>query len=179
MYFNLNESNDNQIILYYKQKLEFLSGNFVSNQNYTIIESNSNRNDIIIYKKNKYELLIDKNGKKSNKTGKKFAFHQFSNKKLWFLTNGSLRPDPLLSKNLAIWPNEGDPNDDRIVNQLMFVPLGYSQRNSKLKKIYVTANDNDWDTSPGRKQFNKCPVNSCQLVNESFAQNADLIFFKV
>jgi hypothetical protein len=178
IYFDLNDSDDNQIIPFYNQKLEFLSENFVSNQNFTIVEKNSNRNDTM-NKKNKYELFIDKNIRNFDKTEKKFTFHQFSNEKLWFLTNGSLRPDPLLSKKLAIWPNEGDPNDDRIVNQLMYVPLGYSQWNSELKKIYVITDDNDWDTSPGSKEFNKCPVNSCELVNKSLAQNADLIFFKV
>ncbi len=184
MSFNSNKITDNKTTHNYNQKLELLpQSSFTSELNNWIINSDSNEkvinNNNEKKKKNKHKLFIDKNRTNSVKTEKKFAYHKFSNERLWFMTNGSLRPDPLLSEKLAIWPNEGDPNDDRIINQLMFVPLGYNQQNSKLKTIYMSADDSDWDTSPGRKEFAKCPVNSCEFVNESFAQNADLVFFKV
>jgi len=188
MSFNSNKITDNKTTHNYNQKLELLpQSSFTSELYNSIITSDSN--DKVINNNNKkknkkknkhkHKHFIDKNRTNSVKTEKKFAYHKFSNERLWFMTNGSLRPDPLLSEKLAIWPNEGDPNDDRIINQLMFVPLGYSQQNSKLKTIYMSADDSDWDTSPGRKEFAKCPVNSCEFVNESFAQNADLVFFKV
>jgi hypothetical protein len=179
MSFNSNKITDNHN---YNQKLELLTqSSFTSDLRNRIINSDSNEKVINNNnnKKKKNKHFINKNRTNSVKTEKKFAYHTFSNERLWFMTNGSLRPDPLLSEKLAIWPNEGDPNDDRIINQLMFVPLGYSQQNSKFKTIYMITDDRDWDTSPGREQFAKCPVNSCEFVNESFAQNADLIFFKV
>ncbi len=174
--FNSNKITDNQTTHNYHQKFELLTqSSFTSELNNRITNSDSTEK-VIKKKKTKHK---NKNRTNSVKTEKKFAYHKFSNERLWFMTNGSLRPDPLISEKLAIWPNEGDPNDDRIINQLMYVPLGYSQQNSKFKTIYMITDDNDWDISLGRKEFAKCPVNSCELVNESFAQNADLIFFKV
>jgi hypothetical protein len=180
MSFNSSKITDNKTTHNYNQKFELLTqSSFTSELNNRIINSDSNEKVINNKKKNKHKIFIDKNRTNSIKSENKFAYHKLSNERLWFMTNGSLRPDPLLSEKLAIWPNEGDPNDDRIINQLMFVPLGYSQKNSKFKTIYLSTGDSDWDTSPGRNQFAKCPVNSCEFVNESFIQNADLIFFKV
>ncbi len=169
MSFNSNKITDNHN---YNQKLELLTqSSFTSDLSNRIINSDSNEKVINNNKKKKKNKhFINKNRTNSVKTEKKFAYHKFSNERLWFMTNGSLRPDPLLSEKLAIWPNEGDPNDDRIINQLMFVSLGYSQQNYKFKTIYMSTDDRDWDTSPGRKQFAKCPVNSCEFVNESLSK---------
>lgn len=49
--------------------------------------------------------------------------------KPWFLSNGTIRPSPRYASKLALWPeevakNSVDPNTDRIINQLMYVPQG-------------------------------------------------------
>jgi len=167
------------------QELDSLSKNL--NPIFTYIKTN------LIEKKNKtiefsIENILNKTNLKffsveyNNLTlspAKKLSYRQSSSERLWFMTNGSLRPDPKQSEELAIWPNEGDLNDDRVINQLMFVPLGYSQQNSKLKTIYLCGNDFNNIIPDGKNPFPTCPVNSCEFVNRSYAPNADLIFFKV
>ncbi|CAG2164533.1 unnamed protein product, partial [Oppiella nova] len=98
--------------------------------------------------------------------------------RLWFLTNGTGRLGPVEAAQLALWPEESTPSDDRVVNQLLYVPLDYEKTADKHKTIYLSASDNDWRLSLGRKEFLRCPVSTCQLVPRSHAQKADLIFFK-
>lgn len=97
----------------------------------------------------------------------------------YFLTNGTLRPDPVTSQSLAIWPEEGDPEDDRIINQLMYVPMNYSPETAKTKTIYLIVDDWDWKLRKGNVTFKECPVSSCAFVDWDEASNADLVFFKV
>lgn len=100
--------------------------------------------------------------------------------KPWFMANGTKRPIPLKSK-LSLWPEES--SDDRIVNQLMYLPEGYNNSNSKkLKKILLYFGRNGWSDLPmGQNKFlsDNCPVNSCTLTaDQSEATIADAIFFK-
>jgi len=147
--------------------------NLIEKKNKTIEFSIEN----ILYKTNLKFFSVEYNNLTLS-PAKKLSYRQSSSERLWFMINGSLRPDPKQSEELAIWPNEGDLNDDRVINQLMFVPLGYSQQNSKFKTIYMYGY-NDWFIPYGKSEFTACPVNSCEIVNQSYASNADLIFFKV
>ena len=105
---------------------------------------------------------------------------EVTEQRLWFLMNGSFRLNASESSKLALWPEESsNPSDDRIINQLLFVPEGYDPKTTPLKSIYLSSGDDDWKVSIGRREFLKCPVSSCQLVPRSQAQSADLIFFKV
>lgn len=106
----------------------------------------------------------------------------FITERLWFLTNGTLRPDEVIAQRLALWPDEGIESEDRIINQLMYVPIGYSPSVAKKKTIFLYADDFDWGISTGAMgsfMFEDCPVKSCQLVNNSMAPYADMIFMKV
>lgn len=49
----------------------------------------------------------------------------------WFLSNGWLRPELLENRhNLAVWPEEAaSERDDRIINQLMYIPPNYVKVN--------------------------------------------------
>jgi len=106
----------------------------------------------------------------------------------WFMSDGTLRPDdngvdyPFHS--LPIWPHESD--DDRIINQLMYMPHNYVQsKEQKLKKILLYFGRGGWnarDLPMGQTKFlrDKCPVNSCELsIDPNDAATADVIFFKV
>jgi len=170
----------------FNEELDFLPKKFDLNPNNTVIHNNSiishnltikSSNNLII-NQTKFIINTDKTTLNANTSYKKLTY-RIKSERLWFLTNGSLRPDPEISEKLAIWPNEGDPEDDRIINQLMYLPPGYSQQNSKLKTIYLNTDDFDWELSLGKKEFSKCPVNSCALVDKNDAPSADLIFFKV
>ncbi|CAG2119660.1 unnamed protein product, partial [Medioppia subpectinata] len=101
--------------------------------------------------------------------------------RLWFLPNGTGRLTAPEAARLALWPEESPtPGYDRIVNQLLYVPLTYnrSQTNDRHKTIYLHIMDNEWPLALGRKEFLRCPVSTCQLVPRSHAPKADLIFFK-
>lgn len=107
----------------------------------------------------------------------------------WFMENGTLRPngrDPLFTE-MPIWPDESDPNDDRIINQLMYVPPNYNpltlEKEKKLKKILLYFDRGGWRDLPlGRTKFlsDNCPVNTCSLTtSHKDIETADAIFFKV
>lgn len=80
-----------------------------------------------------------------------------------------------------LFPSE-DPNNDRIVDQLMYVPPDYNEESSSLKKILVYNGLATWSPArAGRNIFldSKCPVNKCSLTaNKEEAKDADAILFK-
>lgn len=88
----------------------------------------------------------------------------------WYFKNGTIRPKP--GQINAIWPKD-DPGD-RILNQLMYVPM---EKPKILKKIFL---DKDIDylyhyrARPGRKIFEKlkCPVKDCIIVNNKLEADA-------
>ena len=113
--------------------------------------------------------------------------------KPWFMKNGSLRPSPKYSSQLAIWPEEVslqqiDRNNDRIVNQLMYIPEEYNPKDYvpkgklPLKKILLYFGKNGWgDLMLGRSKFiqDKCPVHSCFLIdNVELIEEVDAVIFK-
>lgn len=113
--------------------------------------------------------------------------------KPWFTRNGTVRASARYSSRLALWPEEvsafsTDPNTDRIVNQLMYVPPGYSPSQYlphgklPLKKILLYFGKAGWGDLPrGRRKFlqDKCPVNTCFLMdNADLIESADAVVFK-
>jgi len=123
--------------------------------------------------------------------------------KPWYMVDGELMPkkhikgrnhylaelDP--KKNIRdsalppVWPEEA-PKEDRIPDQLMFVPdsVPNNQDDSEapLKKILLWNGASSWGgLKPGRGVFlkEKCPVSSCVISsNRADADNADLILYK-
>jgi len=139
---------------------------------------------------------INKNDFKNNEKVRNIDNNQISNtdlasirgnyqlniirEKPWFMANGTKRPTPIMSK-LSVWPEES--SDDRIVNQLMYLPNDYNQTKKKrLKKILLYFGRGGWnDLAMGQTKFlsDNCPVNTCTLTaNQAEAPTADAIFFK-
>lgn len=104
----------------------------------------------------------------------------------WFFSGGTRRPVPSrisrkTGRKLAkLWPHE-DWGDDRILNQLMFVPPVQKDKPQKLKKILFYFGLGAWNLKPGRNIFveSKCPVDTCTVTaSQSEAPNVDAILFK-
>lgn len=107
----------------------------------------------------------------------------------WFMSEGTIRPDnrSFPYHELPVWPDEV-ADDDRIANQLMYVPPNYEHNRlhgKKLKKILLWFGRGGWsprDLPMGQTKFllDKCPVNTCELsMDMNDAETADAIFFKV
>lgn len=100
--------------------------------------------------------------------------------KLWFFTGGKRFPNTSpKQRTIKLHPYE-DPVNDRITNQLMYVPSNYEdvQETGKLKTILVF---NGFTFRKGRTEFKhmKCPVDTCQLTDKrERADEADLIVYK-
>ncbi len=109
----------------------------------------------------------------------------------WYMRGGSLQPERSKStspesRTELIFPEEA-PNEDRIPEQLMYVPPGTPKNqedaSTPLKKILLWNGINSWGgTRPGRGVFirEKCPVSSCAVTtSRGDAATADLVLFKV
>lgn len=108
--------------------------------------------------------------------------------KPWYLAGGQRCPAPAKKsrktrKRVAkLLPSE-DPWNDRITNQLMFVPPNYEeiQESGKLKTILLYNGLGPWNVKEGRDVFtkNKCPVNTCRVTaKRDVANKADLVLYK-
>lgn len=78
-----------------------------------------------------------------------------------------------------MFPSE-DPNSDRIVEQLMYIPPDYNEKTAPLKKILLYSLSN-WGLTAGRDTFLNagCPVNKCTITsNRADAKDADAILYK-
>lgn len=113
---------------------------------------------------------------------------QQSNSKPWYFVGGKRYPKPAkksrkthrriakLQPAEALW-------QDRITNQLMFVPPNYERikESGKLKTILLYNGLGPWNIKQGRDVFLnlKCPVNTCKVTaNRDLASRADLILYK-
>lgn len=102
----------------------------------------------------------------------------------WFLQNGSRVPDPpsILNgkRNAKLLPFE-DPGNDRIINQMMFVPPNYnSSREPQNSKTILLFNGIAiwWPNPPYPLKDLKCPVHTCRLTIDRAERNtADLVLF--
>lgn len=114
-------------------------------------------------------------------------WHKSNNQLPYFFANGSIRPNDHDKRyhRLAIWPDQVD--HDRILNQLMYVPINYSSvlKSKRMKRIYIHNPNHSFnirDVPSGRKRFliDRCPVNTCEIVRNRYeAHLADAIVFKV
>lgn len=105
----------------------------------------------------------------------------------WYFKEGMIRPKAQKSYAFSFfkkqrlfpyWPNKYEDND-RIAEQLMFVPQNYEEikRSGKLKKIHIVGGHDAFNVQPGRAEFlkSKCPVDTCEFVQD---KQADLVIFK-
>ncbi|XP_066603353.1 glycoprotein 3-alpha-L-fucosyltransferase A isoform X2 [Prorops nasuta] len=104
-------------------------------------------------------------------------------KRPWYLKGGTRRPFPATRsrrtgrRQARLWPEE-DAYDDRITNQLMFVPPDYNRTTEPhLKKILVPHSMNEAKSGPDIFFQQRCPVNTCTITRDN-AADADLIIFK-
>lgn len=105
----------------------------------------------------------------------------------WYFENGKRYPDPVHISNLTgirdtkLLPYENIGND-RIVNQLMYVPSNYGsiKKSGKIKTILVY-NDPDWwglhETENVFKSLS-CPVDTCRIVwDTKKRRSVDMVLF--
>ncbi|XP_043581348.1 glycoprotein 3-alpha-L-fucosyltransferase A isoform X1 [Bombus pyrosoma] len=105
-------------------------------------------------------------------------------KRPWYMKGGTRRPYPAIKshrtgRRLArLWPDE-DAYDDRVTNQLMYVPTDYNKTgvDRPLKKIMVPHGMPEAKVGPDIFLQHRCPVNTCTIVRDN-AEDADLILFK-
>ncbi|CAN7998745.1 unnamed protein product, partial [Ixodes hexagonus] len=87
----------------------------------------------------------------------------------WFMRNGSVRPEPSskLSRLPQIWPQADRPGEDRIVEQLMYLPPHYSHqtgsKDTHRKKIVLSGSWHDFLQGQSLFLRDKCPVNTCEV----------------
>ncbi|XP_053201501.1 glycoprotein 3-alpha-L-fucosyltransferase A-like [Panonychus citri] len=108
--------------------------------------------------------------------------------KPWFMVNGSLIPNPneITFSRLSLLPEDDEPWNDRIINQLMYIPQGYQSDQLKkddLKKILLHFDKSSWgqELPIGQDIFlqDLCPVNTCEITFDNRqASTADAILFK-
>uniref|UniRef100_A0A336LTI5 Fucosyltransferase n=1 Tax=Culicoides sonorensis TaxID=179676 RepID=A0A336LTI5_CULSO len=106
----------------------------------------------------------------------------------WYFDGGTRYPKPATinkktKKRIAkLFPSE-DPLNDRITNQLMFVPPNYQElkKQKRFKTILLYNGLGAWNVKEGRNMFinSKCPVNTCKITGgREHAAKADLILYK-
>lgn len=107
--------------------------------------------------------------------------------KPWYVTNGIRYPKPAAIsietgiRDAKLLPEE-DPQSDRILNQMMFVPPNYdpSRRKEMMKTIYMPTIPAWWEIERGESTFVdlKCPVDACRITDHSQErENADMVLF--
>ncbi|XP_033226468.1 glycoprotein 3-alpha-L-fucosyltransferase A-like isoform X2 [Belonocnema kinseyi] len=91
-------------------------------------------------------------------------------KRPWYMKGGKRQPQPAMisrhtGRRLArIWPDE-DPNDDRLLNQLMFIPPDYNKTNDEinLKRVFVPREMGEVKVGQDIFIEEGCPVSSCTI----------------
>ncbi|KAK5646444.1 hypothetical protein RI129_004908 [Pyrocoelia pectoralis] len=94
----------------------------------------------------------------------------------WYFCNGTLLPHISNRRvNLLFNGSLGD----RIIEQLMYIPKDYRDKNIILKKVLAYSGLKGWAKNAGRKAFESCPVAGCSLSDDpQDAPNADAILFQ-
>lgn len=103
--------------------------------------------------------------------------------KPWFMVGGTKKAQPEVRDGKAqkrtakLFPEEVSDGDDRIVEQLMYVPQDYNPKSANVKVIFT---ESSWDSQVlNPNLFAKCPVSSCKLTNRPrFFKTADAVLFK-
>ncbi|XP_011307915.1 glycoprotein 3-alpha-L-fucosyltransferase A isoform X2 [Fopius arisanus] len=128
-------------------------------------------------------------GKPSNLTGTVNPVDHIAeimdpSKRPWYMKGGTRRPLPgVRSKRTGrriarLWPDE-DSNDDRVTNQLMFVPLDYNRTSVEHPPKRIMIPHGMGEAKTGSDLFHQlgCPVNTCVITRDN-PEGADLIIFK-
>ncbi|XP_057337504.1 glycoprotein 3-alpha-L-fucosyltransferase A isoform X1 [Microplitis mediator] len=104
-------------------------------------------------------------------------------KRPWYMKGGTKRPVPAVKSKRTgrriarLWPDE-DQNDDRITNQLMFIPPDYDKSSERRpKKIMIPHGMNEAKVGGELFQWLGCPVSNCVITRDN-PDSADLILFK-
>lgn len=105
-------------------------------------------------------------------------------KKPWYMKGGSRQPVPALKVKTKgrslnrLWP-EDVFDDDRITNQLMYVPLDYNRTFAERhpKRIMIPHGMNEAKTGNDLFLQLGCPVSTCVITRDD-PETADLILFK-
>lgn len=96
--------------------------------------------------------------------------------KFWFFKNGQIRPKKDAHKKIKLWPEQAS-HSDRIIDQLLHIPLNYDENN--VKTILLPHSISSWDVPMGDYMFKECPVSACVLTsNRSEIQTADALLFR-
>lgn len=102
------------------------------------------------------------------------------------LSDGTIKPTRARTshKNGArssrVWPEE-QIDDDRVEEQLMFVPTRYEYNNALMKTILLYNDFSSWMVDVGQIEFlsKHCPVNRCIITkNKSEGPIVDAIVFR-
>jgi len=66
-----------------------------------------------------------------------------------------------------VWPEE-QIDDDRVEEQLMFVPPHYEYNNAPIKSILLYNDITEWMVDSGQNEFilKDCPVNRCTITTD-------------
>lgn len=107
--------------------------------------------------------------------------------KPWYFKDGKRYPEPATISNVTgirnakLLPYE-DIGNDRILNQLMFVPPNYDliKKSGKFKTILLYNAPNWWEYSEGDDLFKnlECPVDTCQItLDKNKRRTADMVLF--
>ena len=102
----------------------------------------------------------------------------------WYMSGGGRYPG---HGRVGLYPEECPPGDDRITQQLMFLPPSL-EHTTPLKNILVWPGGQDWGVvGEGREEFirQECPVNTCtiamgrgwQVPSLAMLGEADLVLF--
>lgn len=105
----------------------------------------------------------------------------------WYLKEGKLYPEPATISNVTdirdakLLPYE-DAGNDRILNQLMFVPPDYDliKKSGKFKTILLYNMPYWWQNSEGDYEFKNlsCPVDTCKItLDKNERGTADMVLF--
>lgn len=84
------------------------------------------------------------------------------------------------ARSSKVWPEEY-LDDDRVEEQLMFVPTRYEYNDALMKKILLYNNFNSWMVDGGQIEFfsKNCPVNRCIITKKkSEGPIVDAIVFR-
>lgn len=89
--------------------------------------------------------------------------------------------DPITEVRISrLWPEENKDND-RVEEQLMFIPPNYQDENAPIKKILLFSGIENWMVDEGQSEFlsNDCPVNRCIISkNIRHFPSMDVIIFR-
>lgn len=83
-------------------------------------------------------------------------------------------------RSSRVWPEE-QIYDDRVEEQLMFIPTRYEYNDAPMKKILLYNNFGSWMVDVGQIEFSSkhCPVNRCIITkNKSEGSIVDAIVFR-